>query len=114
MGNSTRHMKHLMAGCLSLTVGFTGIAPAFLDPIVGVSAAEAAADGMVNITQTGPGAHRALKLGLKKAIVIDLPVDAHDILVSDPSMADAVTRSSRRIYLFGKTVGQTNIFIFGA
>ncbi|MFS2152224.1 type II and III secretion system protein family protein [Rhizobium sp. Rhizsp42] len=114
MGNSTRHMKHLMAGCLSLTIGLTGVAPSFLDPIVGVSAAEAAADGMVNITQTGPGAHRALKLGLKKAIVIDLPVDAHDILVSDPSMADAVTRSSRRIYLFGKTVGQTNIFIFGA
>jgi len=28
-------------------------------------------------------------------------------------MADAVTRTSRRIYLFGKAVGQTNIFIFG-
>ncbi|MBO9122179.1 MULTISPECIES: type II and III secretion system protein family protein [unclassified Rhizobium] len=114
MGNSTRHMKHLMAGCLSLTVGFTGAVPDFLFPVVGVSAAEAAADGMVNITQTGSGAHRSLKLGLKKAIVIDLPVDAHDILVSDPGMADAVTRSSRRIYLFGKQVGQTNIFIFGA
>ncbi|OWK26245.1 hypothetical protein AJ87_02510 [Rhizobium yanglingense] len=29
-------------------------------------------------------------------------------------MADAVTRTSRRIYLFGKKVGQTNIFIFGS
>ena len=45
---------------------------------------------------------------------MQLPADAHDILVADPSMADAVTRTSRRIYLFGKTVGQTNIFIFGA
>ncbi len=55
-----------------------------------------------------------LKLGLNKAVVVDLPEDAHDILVSDPTMADAVTRTSRRIYLFGKKVGQTNIFVFGA
>ncbi len=114
MGNSKRHMQHLMAGCLSFTIGFTGMASGFVDQAFGVRVAEAAADGMVNITQTGAGAHRALKIGLKKAVVIDLPVDAHDILVSDPGMADAVTRSSRRIYLFGKQVGQTNIFIFGA
>jgi pilus assembly protein CpaC len=114
MGNSKRRMKPLMAGCLSLAIGVTGMAPGFLDGAIGAGVARAASDGMVNITQAGPGAHRSLKLGLKKAIVIDLPVDAHDILVSDPSMADAVTRSSRRIYLFGKQVGQTNIFIFGA
>jgi pilus assembly protein CpaC len=69
---------------------------------------------LVRITQSGPGAHRTLKLGLNKAIVVDLPEDAQDILVADPSLADAVTRTSRRIYLFGKSVGQTNIFIFGA
>ena len=45
-------------------------------------------------------------------MVIDLPEDAHDILVANPSVADAVTRTARRIYLFGKLVGQTNIFIF--
>ena len=28
-------------------------------------------------------------------------------------MADAVTRTARRIYLFGKSVGETNIFVFG-
>ncbi|WP_412770311.1 type II and III secretion system protein family protein [Rhizobium mesoamericanum] len=114
MGNLKRHMKPLMAGCLSFAIGYTGMAPGFFAPVLSTSAAWASADGIVAITQTGPGAHRSLKLGLKKAIVVDLPVDAHDILVSDPSMADAVTRSSRRIYLFGKTVGQTNIFIFGA
>ncbi|RDJ17004.1 type II and III secretion system protein family protein [Rhizobium grahamii] len=114
MGSLTRHMKPLMAGCLSFAIGFTGAAPGVFAPVFGTRAAYAVSDGIVNITQAGPGAHRSLKLGLKKAIVVDLPVDAHDILVSDPSMADAVTRSSRRIYLFGKTVGQTNIFIFGA
>jgi pilus assembly protein CpaC len=55
-----------------------------------------------------------IKLGLNKSIVVDLPEDAYDILVANPSVADAVTRTTRRIYLFGKSVGQTNIFIFGA
>ncbi len=115
MGTLKRHMQPLMAGCLSFAIGFTGIVPGFLVAAMSVSTANAAeSGGMVNITQSGPGAHRSLKLGLKKAIVVDLPEDAHDILVSDPEMADAVTRTSRRIYLFGKTVGQTNIFIFGA
>jgi pilus assembly protein CpaC len=78
-----------------------------------VPLAEAAQESVLRITDSGPGKRRTVKLGLNKALVVDLPADAHDILVADPSMADAVTRSSRRIYLFGKTVGQTNIFIFG-
>lgn len=59
-------------------------------------------------------ATQRVKLGFNKSIVIDLPEDAYDILVANPTVADAVTRTSRRIYLFGKQVGETNIFIFGA
>jgi pilus assembly protein CpaC len=58
-------------------------------------------------------ATQRVKLGLNKSVVIDLPSDAYDILVANPAVADAVTRTSRRIYLFGKSVGQTNIFVFG-
>jgi pilus assembly protein CpaC len=54
-----------------------------------------------------------VKLGLNKSVVIDLPNDAYDILVANPTVADAVTRTARRIYLFGKAVGETNIFVFG-
>jgi pilus assembly protein CpaC len=59
------------------------------------------------------GASQRVKLGLNKSIVVDLPADAYDILVANPTVADAVTRTSRRIYLFGKSVGETNIFVFG-
>ena len=58
-------------------------------------------------------AGQRVKLGLNKSIVLDLPSDAYDILVANPAVADAVTRTARRIYLFGKSVGQTNIFVFG-
>lgn len=61
----------------------------------------------------GNSASQRVKLGLNKSVVIDLPSDAYDILVANPAVADAVTRTARRIYLFGKAVGQTNIFVFG-
>ncbi|WP_188823291.1 type II and III secretion system protein family protein [Brucella endophytica] len=70
-----------------------------------------AQNNVVQLSQNG-GAKR-IKLGLNKSIVIDLPRDAYDILVANPDVADAVTRTARRIYLFGKQVGQTNIFVFG-
>ena len=68
--------------------------------------------------QAGPASTRwratqNVKLGLNKSVVIDLPADAYDILVANPAVADAVTRTARRIYLFGKAVGETNIFVFG-
>ncbi len=62
---------------------------------------------------TSQNAHERIQLGLNKSIVIDLPLDAYDILVANPSVADAVTRTARRIYLVGKQVGETNIFVFG-
>jgi pilus assembly protein CpaC len=99
---------------LSFSLAIAG-APGFDAPFsFGPSAAQAAAQSIYKISQVGPGVSKSLKLGLNKAIVIDLPVDAHDILVANPDIADAVTRTSTRLYIFGKTVGQTNVFIFGA
>jgi pilus assembly protein CpaC len=71
-----------------------------------------AADDRVTIGSASKSSQR-LKLGLNKSIVVDLPADAYDILVANPAVADAVTRTARRIYLFGKAVGETNIFVFG-
>ncbi|MDQ0318560.1 pilus assembly protein CpaC [Pararhizobium capsulatum DSM 1112] len=99
-------LRSSVAGGLALCLAFSGM------PGQGFFA-QAASESLVRIVDSGPGVKKTIKLGLNKAIVVDLPTDAHDILVADPTLADAVTRSSRRIYLFGKTVGQTNIFVFG-
>lgn len=80
-----------------------------LTPVAVQQAAEAA-----NARVSASTAVQRVKLGLNKSLVIDLPADAYDILVANPSVADAVTRTARRIYLFGKQVGETNIFVFGA
>ncbi|MDQ0455430.1 type II and III secretion system protein family protein [Rhizobium paknamense] len=101
-----------LALSLCLTVsGFPGERLAFAPQVA--SAVAAGSESMIRIAQAGAGVRRDVKLGLNKAVVVDLPQDAHDILVADPEIADGVTRTSRRIYLFGKKVGQTNIFIFG-
>lgn len=104
-----RHGKKIrasVAGGLAVCLAFSGLPGHGFD-------AQAAGESLVRIVDSGPGVKKTVKLGLNKAVVVDLPTDAHDILVADPELADAVTRSSRRIYLFGKKVGQTNIFIFG-
>ena len=83
--------------------GYAGLAP--------LAAHDAAAQGVATVS--AKRASQRIDLGLNKSIVIDLPRDAYDILVANPSVADAVTRTARRIYLFGKSVGETNIFVFG-
>ncbi|HEX2019091.1 MAG TPA: type II and III secretion system protein family protein [Aurantimonas sp.] len=65
------------------------------------------------VVNVGQGV-QPISLGLNKTKVIVLSSDAHDILVANPAVADAVTRDARRIYIFGKQVGQTNIVVFDA
>ena len=55
---------------------------------------------------------REVTLGVSKSVVIDLPRDIKDVLVADPKIANAVVRSSRRAYIIGIAVGQTNVFFF--
>ncbi|MBB5533477.1 type II and III secretion system protein family protein [Rhizobium giardinii] len=106
MSRIGKKLRSSIAGGLAFCLAFSGMpAQTFT--------AEAASQSLVRIAESGPGVKKTIRLGLNKAVVIDLPTDAHDILVADPTLADAVTRTSRRIYLFGKMVGQTNIFVFG-
>ncbi|HUI94585.1 MAG TPA: type II and III secretion system protein family protein [Xanthobacteraceae bacterium] len=51
-------------------------------------------------------------LGVGKSVVIDLPGDVKDVLVADPTIANAVIRSARRAYLIGVKVGQTSVYFF--
>jgi pilus assembly protein CpaC len=57
---------------------------------------------------------RFVPLGVGKSVVIDLPRDIKDVLVADPTIANAVIRSARRAYIIGVKNGQTNVFFFDA
>lgn len=53
-----------------------------------------------------------VRIGLNKSVVIRLPAQASDVIVGNPAIVDAVVRTKNTAYLFGKGVGQTNIFFF--
>ena len=57
---------------------------------------------------------KSIVLPLNKAAIVELPQAAADVLVSQPTVVDAVVRSPRRVYLLGLATGQTNAFFFDA
>jgi pilus assembly protein CpaC len=77
--------------------------------------AQADAEPTIRVTRGGDTATSQLvTLGLGKAAIIDLPVEARDVLLSDPSVVDAVVRTARRVYVIGRRMGHTNAFFFDA
>ena len=97
----------IRAAALAALVIATGLAP---------SAPLLAADARVPVLKVAAseGTSRFIPLGIGKSVAIDLPADIKDVLVADPKIANAVIRSSRRVYMIGVTIGQTNIFFFDA
>ena len=67
----------------------------------------------VDLSAQGRGA-RALSLPKGKSAIVELPVDARDVLVTNPAVADAVLRSPRRIFVLGVGVGDTDAVFFDA
>ncbi len=65
----------------------------------------------ISSTETGT---RSISLGISKSMVVDFPRDIKDVLIADPTIANAVIRSTRRAYIIGIKQGQTNVFFFDA
>ena len=82
--------------------------------IAAVSTSMMAADARPPVPPGMEGNTRLISLGVGKSLVIDLPRDAKEVLVADPLIANAVVRSTRRAYIIGVKVGQTNVFFFDA
>jgi pilus assembly protein CpaC len=68
----------------------------------------------LRIDLAGGGASQSLALPKGKSAVIELPVDVRDVLVTNPTVADAVLRTERRIYVLGLKEGQTDAVFFDA
>ncbi|MGE3301759.1 MAG: type II and III secretion system protein family protein [Hyphomonadaceae bacterium] len=101
-----RKHRSLLAVCAS--------ALALLAP-TGAGAADPQAAMYVTIGRGGDSAApRPVTLPLNKAVIVDLPTDARDVLLSNPDIADSVVRTARRVFILGRKVGQTNAFFFDA
>lgn len=55
---------------------------------------------------------RGVRLGKNKSMLIESSRDLRDVIVSNPEIMDAVVQTSNRVYLIGKKIGQSNVFLF--
>ena len=52
---------------------------------------------------------RQITLGLNKSMIIELPREVREVMVSNPDKMEAVLQTSTRAYLIGKAPGEANI-----
>ncbi len=56
---------------------------------------------------------RRITISLDKSMLVEMPVDLQNVLVSNPDVLDAVVQSSRQVYLLAKGIGNANAFLMG-
>ena len=70
------------------------------------------AQGGYGYTPARPeGGGRRLDLSVGRSVVVDLPRDAKEVFVANPAIANAVVRSTRKIFLIGVANGATSVFV---
>src|ERR1051326_1837542 len=99
--------KILLPGLFLLALA--GAAAAATPPASGTEASAR----VIHVATNTPSNQR-ITLALNKAAIVELDTEAHEVLVSDPSIVDAVVRSPKRIFLLATKAGQTNAFFFDA
>jgi pilus assembly protein CpaC len=106
-----RQDRSKLKTALIRALSFSAITAFTLNPVITPAIA---ADAEATVVSANSSKMRFLSLGIGKSVVIDFPEDVKDVLVADPKIANAVVRSSRRAYIIGATVGQTNVVFFDA
>lgn len=94
------------------SVAYVGIAAAAAF-LIGAGPAAAQRESKIDFGGAS-AASKSIILPLNKAAIVELPQPAADVLVSQPTVVDAVIRSPQRVYLLGQQIGQANAFFFDA
>jgi pilus assembly protein CpaC len=79
-----------------------------IPPAASVHAAQGGDSLRMSSASDPAGEH--LQLGVGQSVIVDLPEEAGEIYVGDPTIANAIVRSAKRVYVSGVANGQTSIF----
>jgi len=60
------------------------------------------------------GSSQNVQLGLNKSMIVQLPSDVSEVIVSQPSVAGAIMRNKRSSIIQGVGAGETNVFFLDA
>ncbi|HKH68387.1 MAG TPA: pilus assembly protein N-terminal domain-containing protein, partial [Reyranella sp.] len=70
-----------------------------------------------SVVQVGAGDQvtaRQVDISIGRSIIVDLPRDAKEVFVANPKIANAVVRSTRKVFLIGMENGATSVFVMDA
>lgn len=98
MGLVHRRARHVGAALLALGLAFAA------QPVLASSSAHL----LIGHNEIGRTQH--IQIGVNKSIIVDLPVEAGEVIVSQPSVANAIMRTRSRAVIQGISAGETNIF----
>lgn len=93
--------RRTIAICVS--AGLLAIAPAST-----VRAADG--DDLARMGAMSDATAQPLQMGVGQSVIRDLPEEAGEIYVGDPTVANAIVRTAKRIYISGVANGHTSIF----
>ncbi|MHB1102365.1 MAG: type II and III secretion system protein family protein [Devosia sp.] len=92
------------AAIAALLGGLFGLAP------LGLDVAKGAETTHLQVSKGAYGATQPISLGINKSLIVDLPANVGEVIVSQPEVAAAVMRSKNRAIIQGVAAGDTNIF----
>jgi pilus assembly protein CpaC len=78
--------------------------------LVGTAPAGAANSSQLRISAGQYGATQRLEVSVAKSVIVDLPAEAFEVIVSEPAIANAIMRTRSRAIIQGNDIGDTNVF----
>jgi pilus assembly protein CpaC len=90
-----------------------GLAAALLSTAI-VAPGYAGEPTSLRISKTETGQTQHVSVGVNKSLIVDLPTDVREVIVSQPGIASANMRSKRRAIIQANAPGDTNIFFLDA
>ena len=88
--------------------GILGLAP------LGLGQALGAGTTQIKVSAGAVGATQSVNMDVNKSLILDLPVDVQEVIVSQPAVANAILRNKRRAVIQSASSGDTNIFFLDA
>ena len=118
-----RVLQHMMACARFIGLGLlAGLFSAAWSGTVGAQGPREQAQSLLEPTHSShltlpPGGpypiSRKVSIGVDKSMLVEVPIDLTNVLVSNPEVMDAVVQTSRQVYLLAKEVGEANAFFMG-
>ncbi len=69
---------------------------------------------VIHVGASDEAMSRHVDLSIGRSLIIDLPRDAKEVFVANPKIANAVVRSTRKVFIIGMENGATSVFVMDA